>query len=256
MLDRFDYKEYNTILDLLTKGRENLTFSDMHHHRDISRFFLLRHDIDYSLESALQMAQHEAERGIRATYFLLLSSENYNLLSGEASLFPRKLIELGHEVGLHYDVQALQKRSMSKIDLSNQLAWEIGILSNLTGSPILSIAMHNPSIYGDDPFIHTNDYINAYDPAFSQEIDYFSDSCGAWRDHAYNAFNNNNLPEKLQILIHPFLWDEKPGSRWDRLEAWTSKKQQTLQQQKELICNAWNQHAGVHEHEQRDKLST
>ena len=62
---------------------------------------LLRHDVDMSLAAAVTMAELEAERDVRATYFLMTRSDFYNLdgAAGVAAL--ARLRELGHRVGLH-----------------------------------------------------------------------------------------------------------------------------------------------------------
>lgn len=148
MFDQFSYDEYERLLGILKASRENITFSDCRNGDNPPRFFILRHDIDYSLSAALKMARFEAEQDVRATYFLLLSSENYNLLCEESCTVPRQLAALGHEVGLHYDVRVMYERC--KEGLRTQLQWEIDILSGLTGNTIHSIAMHNPSVHGDD----------------------------------------------------------------------------------------------------------
>ena len=43
----------------------------------------LRHDVDLSLDAALEMAELEARLDVRATYFLMTQSVFYNLLSPE-----------------------------------------------------------------------------------------------------------------------------------------------------------------------------
>lgn len=59
----------------------------------------LRHDIDYCIDTALEMAYWEAERGIRATYFLLHTTPYW-----DSTVFIAKctqLLAFGHEIGLH-----------------------------------------------------------------------------------------------------------------------------------------------------------
>jgi hypothetical protein len=59
----------------------------------------LRHDVDYSLDTALEMAYWEAESGIRATYFLLHTTRYWG-----TDRFTEKcaqLLAFGHEIGLH-----------------------------------------------------------------------------------------------------------------------------------------------------------
>lgn len=64
----------------------------------------LRHDIDHSLDLALEMGYWEKECGIRSTYFLLHSAEYWN-----DSRFIEKCLQIqdfGHEVGLHLNILA------------------------------------------------------------------------------------------------------------------------------------------------------
>lgn len=57
----------------------------------------MRHDVDRLPERALAMARLEAESGVRATYFL--RTKPHVLRPGVVE----RLIELGHEVGYHYE---------------------------------------------------------------------------------------------------------------------------------------------------------
>jgi hypothetical protein len=249
MLDRFCYDEFAELLGILETGRKNLCFSDLRGPETPQSYFILRHDIDLSLSAAMAMARFEAERGTRATYFLLLTSEHYNLLSERSCEVPRQLLAMGHEVGLHYDVRAMNRRGGET--LGEQLQYEVDILSGLTGEPIRSIAMHLPSVCGQDPFAGDRRYVNAYDPQFTETIAYYSDSCGAWRDDAYEAFQRCCIPKALQLLIHPFFWSETPGDRRERFNQWVNEKRRRLEkcerEAQEVFCN----HAGVLQHESR-----
>ena len=64
----------------------------------------LRHDIDHNLDHALLFAEWEHERGYRATYFVLHTAWYYAEPDLEDKLL--RLVELGHEVGLHHDAVA------------------------------------------------------------------------------------------------------------------------------------------------------
>lgn len=249
MFESFTYEEYEMLLGMLRDGRENLTFSDMRAISTPQRYFILRHDVDFCPKAALKMARFEAQRGIRATYFLLLSSEFYNLLSEESCTIPRELVALGHEVGLHYDVRAMYARCGEIIDM--QLQWEIDILSRLAGKAVCSVAMHNPSTLGKDPFAGNDQYVNAYAPRYTKDIAYYSDSCGAWRDQTHHALVHSRIPETLQILIHPFFWEDTPGNRWERLDSWVGERRRLLMERQQGVHEMWREHAGVIEHERR-----
>lgn len=59
----------------------------------------LRHDIDNTLEPALQFARWEHKRGHRATYFLLHTAAYW--AAGDLEDAVHELASLGHEIGIH-----------------------------------------------------------------------------------------------------------------------------------------------------------
>ena len=65
---------------------------------------ILRHDIDYSPSRALNMALIEKEMGISSIYFLLLHAETYSFFNPKRTEIFRKILQFGHEIGLHFDV--------------------------------------------------------------------------------------------------------------------------------------------------------
>lgn len=80
----------------------------------------LRHDVDFSIKNAMQMAQLEYSLGISATYFLLhpdgiVCKNNYFgtikgkdlSISPQLIYFARQIQDMGHEVALHNDLISL-----------------------------------------------------------------------------------------------------------------------------------------------------
>src|SRR5438093_12176522 len=114
MRDRFDLATYRALLDRVARANRNLTFADLGADPGAGpdpalpggRFFLLRHDVDYSPSAALRLAEVEARDGFRAPYFLLPGAPTYDLMAPEHAGFARRLVELGHDLGLHYDARA------------------------------------------------------------------------------------------------------------------------------------------------------
>lgn len=243
MFEDFTYASYRRLLELLRRTNRNVTFKDLPIDDPAARYFVLRHDIDYSPEAALRMAQLEAGMGIRATYFLLLNTSYYNLLSEEYCKCPRKLIELGHDVGFHYDVAALS--CAGKDRLGDTLRAHVAMLEQLTRTPVRAIAMHNPSVSGEDPFRGHREFLNVYDDRCVKEGAYFSDSCGVWRPETLNVFQSGTLPPRFQLLIHPMFWNEQSADRWTRLDHVADEIIRRLRgrvaDQKEM----WSQHPAV-----------
>src|SRR5262245_6342071 len=83
----------------------------------------LRHDVDFSLDFALEMAQIESEMSICSTYFVMPTNDYYNVYSKRGRDVLRSLVSLGHEVGLHWDSslfssQAEEAEQQFKIDVN------------------------------------------------------------------------------------------------------------------------------------------
>lgn len=248
MIESFEYSSYANLLTTLMRTNANVCFGDFFPEPPEGRYFISRHDLDMSLETGLRMAEFEHELGVRATYFFLFSSPFYNLLSEGSFAYPRKFIELGHEVGLHYDVSCYAALSSDPAAL---LRSEMTMLGRLSGRPVRSISMHNPSINGADPFRDMPGVQNAYADAHTTEIAYWSDSAGAWRDKTVQAVEQGAFPPRLQLLSHPVFWNDHPGDRWSRLEDLLVAQAETLRSVAALSRKAWHQHTGVLEHDRR-----
>jgi len=247
MLEKFDYATYDRLLKRVRATHANLRFCDLPAGR--GRWFVLRHDVDFAPAAALALAQREAQAGVRATYFLLLSAETYNLQAPEHTALPRRLVELGHEVGLHYDAAALEAVGPAARD--ELVSLRLRTLEALAGAPVRSIALHNPSLSGADPLAGRADLVSAYDPAYTRDIAYFSDSCGAWRNDAWRALTAGPLPDRFQLLVHPLFWAAEHADRWARLDAWQAAQRRRLDGAVQAVRRAWSEHAGVREHEAR-----
>jgi hypothetical protein len=249
MLDRFTYGAYRELVGWLGRENANVCFEDFPLGDEVDRIFILRHDVDFSPEAALRMAEFEARIGARASYFVLLTSPHYNLLAKEHSSFPRRLVALGHEVGLHYDVEAFE--AIAGSDAFGVLELQIGILSALTGKKVRSIAMHNPSSSGEDPFRGVDGFVNAYADPYVKETAYFSDSCGAWRDDFVRTVKGGEIPARIQLLTHPLLWAEEAADRNARLDLFLAQRSTAIEVEGQQIKAMWARHPAVLQHERR-----
>lgn len=249
-LSRFDYETYSAILLKLGDGRQNLRLCDTRDADLNEPYFILRHDVDFCPDTALELAEFEFELGVKATYFLLFNSPCYNLLAPHHLDVARKLVELGHEVGFHYDVPAMEP-NIDQLTPAAIMERYTAMLSSLSGQPVVSVTMHNPSLLGRrDPF-SSLDYIYASDPQFTSDITYLSDSCGAWRDQAVELFRRGELPEKIQMLFHPIFWGRNDHNREVLLDRLISRLQKRLETVRSETKHIWSRHRGLIEHEAR-----
>ena len=175
----FDLAHYREILQAAQAGEYRFKpFGESPERGDL----FLRHDIDLSLDAALQMAEVEAELGVLATYLLMTESVFYNLASSEGADAIARLREFGHAVGLH----AVHPR----VELDDRF------------DPVVS--WHNPETeYMSEKIPGA---INVYaEPYFSPPA-YRSDSNQHWRSGCpHEELRGGGFPW-LQILVHPEIW--------------------------------------------------
>src|SRR6185295_18124295 len=127
------------------------------------------------------------------------------------------------------------------------------VLAGLSGRPVLSISMHQPGLYGDDPLRHRTDldFLNAYDDRFFKEMAYASDSCRAWRDATWDLLTVGPLPPRLQLVLHPINWG--PHDR-DRVTIFQELHTTLADRMTAAGCDLLGkiaQHQGVLEHDAR-----
>lgn len=174
------------------------------------RSIFMRHDVDHCLDLAVKMAEFENRMGVRTTYFIRVHSKNYNILSLGSSRKLRHILDLGHEIGLHYE------RSYGKIlqiDPLYGLKHDVEILENAIGRQIIGLSPHEPSRDGD--LTITTEILQkvglkyqAYDDVFFKRMKYISDSSCNWREGCMHEFVARDL-ERVCILTHPFWWYEE-----------------------------------------------
>lgn len=59
---------------------------------------IIRHDIDLQIEKAVKMAEIEHDMNVSSTYFVLVSSNFYNIFSKRNEDYLRRICDLGHAV--------------------------------------------------------------------------------------------------------------------------------------------------------------
>lgn len=181
----------------------------------VERTCLLRHDVDVSMDFALDMAQMEHERGVRSTYFVMLRAPVYNLMSRHASGVLRQLVSLGHEIGLHFDAGCVSCPGKS---LEEEVIFELGVLSDLAGCKVRAFSFHQPSDEALRMRLVLPDVINTYNPEQLAGYKYISDSNRVWRE--VDPFQLVAAGRQhIHILLHPIWWmcsDKDVKDCWDQ----------------------------------------
>jgi len=210
----------------------------------INKSIIMRHDVDRKPENALKMAKLEAEMEIKATYFFRMISHTFKPgiirkiteLGHEIGYHYENLSEIASRGNFHKS----EKRKVKSEKLLFKLAIE-DFEKNLEKLrelyPVKSISMHgSPLSKWDsrllwDKYEYKNYGITS-EPYFDidfNEVLYITDAGRSWSNENINrrdkvntkynfnfnhtneiikAFNNDKLPDKIMINIHPEHWAE------------------------------------------------
>ncbi len=155
-----------------------------------TRGLLLRHDIDMDPADSIPMAEVEAAHGLRSTWFVMTSGRFYDVMMHRHRKAIRHLADLGHEVGLH-------------LDLDDDLELSRLVLEAIAGKRVEVFSQHDPTIRGLDSTSRSG-WINAYSPNLVERgWVYRSDSGKRWRqEDCFGALQHR----RLHMLTHPELW--------------------------------------------------
>ncbi|MCV2361797.1 hypothetical protein LNV08_22820 [Paucibacter sp. TC2R-5] len=205
----------------------------------------LRHDVDFSLELSLALAQVEFELGVSSCYYVLLSGP-YNPCSASSINAMMRLRAMGHAIGLHYDLSLYPDQSV----LARQrLDAEIRFLQEISDGEVKTIVMHEPSRGQEDFFLDAAPYINpTHFQKTHHDLLYVSDSCRAWRDLSLLEFLDGRSEKScLMLNVHPESWlAERPQHRLTYLERTLLPKvlEPTQRYFMESVRHSWQTHIG------------
>lgn len=238
----FTLKKYALLLDALKNaGYTFVTFRYYCEHKEeleVSRFVILRHDIDLKAKNALAVAQIEHDCGIEASYYFRVVEQ-----SNKPEII-KAIVELGHEIGYHYEDMTICDGDVEKA--FDHFEKQLGYFRQFY--PVKTICMHGSprSKYDGRDLWKQYDYHNFgiigepyFDVDFSQ-VFYLTDTGRRWdgfnvsvRDkipvyqdkwvkdglvyHSTNdiiqAITDGTLPERLMMTTHPQRWTDT-WSEW------------------------------------------
>lgn len=199
----FTLKNYRKLIRMAKKNFLFKGFDEINFHE---KFILWRHDLDFSPQIAVKTALIEFEEGVKATYFVNLHSEFFHFWEKPVFKCLKKISELGHDIGLHFDCHFYENEINTKFE--KLLSKERDFLQIELGVKINSFSFHNPSrkiLEMDD--IKYSGMINAYSSSLMNKIDYCSDSNGYWRFERLEEVIKKN-ERSLQVLTHDAWWQD------------------------------------------------
>ena len=211
----FNYAEYRNIITLVKQNLPIMDFSEVND--EVNAFCVLRHDIEFSIDRALQMARIEHEDlNVHSTYTVQLRNNTYNALSQKNIEAIQEIESMGHYIGLHQNPP-----QMSDDELVDYITKDIETLEHYYGFSVDIFAFHrcgsNPGIL--ERYVEVPGKINCYAKEFFHyfsgdkpeeiRVHYLADSNHDWKyGHPFNI-DYWDLPQKMQLLTHPYSWTER-----------------------------------------------
>jgi len=163
------------------------------------------------------MARSEEKLGLKATYFLQLTSRFYNIFEPDITSICREISSLGHDIGIHFDPSSYPAHSPESF--RKYLDLEVSTIQNLLDVSIHSFSLHNPTTFDAESIDHRHygRLFNASSPQLFRSFSYCSDSNGVWRfDNLYDVISNPNTI-RLYSLTHPEWWQDTLMPPRDRI---------------------------------------
>jgi hypothetical protein len=197
------------------------------------RSLILRHDIDFCLEAALETARIEAEAGVSATYFFMLSSNFYNLVSQRSQQLVKEVQALGHTISLHYDPTAYT-------DIDSGFVLERQAFESLFDTKIEIVSLHRPQGFLDDNNRALPGVAHTYQDAYFKDMKYISDSGGAFRFGHPLECEAFQAGQPIHLLLHPIWWVSDEHSPSDKLRRWQQQHHQFLTVEIGRNCRAFD----------------
>jgi hypothetical protein len=166
---------------------------------------------------AVEFARFENEIcHANSTYFVLLTSDFYNLFSKSNRKILSQIHDMGNDIGLHFD-ELNYGENEDIVDCINN---EIKILEQLVGFGVNAVSMHRPSkkILESNLRLQSG-VINSYSDEFFKGFKYVSDSRRNWREDVDSIVESGEY-DRLHILTHPFWYFEQENTLDKTITGW------------------------------------
>lgn len=225
----FGLNAYRDMLELLrSSGYRFVQFTSDAAPGDL----LLRHDIDFSIDFALEIAELEAEMGIFSTYFFMITSNTYNLASKHNSELVKRIHKLGHQISIHFDPVVYRNIDVGLEQERNFFESRFGVSTNV-------VSIHRPGIFLDDNNRQLPGCRHTYEDVFFRNMIYLADSAGRDIRPAIAKLVESPLTRPLHLLIHPIWWTSTFERPTTTLQNWLRNQQAFLVEETRRNCKTF-----------------
>ncbi|WP_130836115.1 hypothetical protein [Lachnoclostridium sp. Marseille-P6806] len=244
----FSYEDYR---EIIRRIKETGLQADYAEALERDAFIIMRHDVEYSVERARELAKVEESMDFRSTYFFQWTNNSYNILSRKNRDILTDMHERGQHIGLHFALNGMTDMELVR----KRIRKEIDMLSDMLGFEIRAFSIHRPSPDVLAENIKLPGILNAYQDDFfsfapnvtddtSLAVKYMSDANHIWR-YGYPDEANIRGHRRVQILTHPFAWTKKG---YDNLNNYRTLIDEKYMEMIDSIDNECKDFAELREH--------
>jgi len=113
MKKSFSYNEYKRIISYYLKVLKLTKIENINN--KTKEFFFVRHDVEFSVLRAFDLAKFEKEKlNIKTNYFFQIKNNCYNLISNKNIELVNKIQKMGHNVSLHFNYSGIDDQKIIK----------------------------------------------------------------------------------------------------------------------------------------------
>jgi len=232
----FGTEKYKDLLcKLQEKGFIFTSFEDASQNLD-GRRIALRHDIDFSVESALEVSRIESDLGISSIYFFMLTSNMYNLFSKKNKLIVEEISTRGHQVSIHFDPTCYESSFLD--GFKTEYASFTSAFPSLPSPKLVSI--HRPGSFLDDNNQKLPNVEHTYQDKYFRKMNYYSDSGGRDVSLSVSELEPKTGSANVQILLHPIWWVQITASPTETLLNFIQSNAEIISQETSRNCMTYD----------------
>lgn len=223
----FTVEKYKELLTSLIDADYTFQTFEEFIKQPLEKSIVLRHDVDLLPLNSLAFALTQAENNIKGSYYFRAVPESWN------ENVIKKIHELGHEIGYHYECLTTTKGDLKKG--INDFETNLNKLRSLV--PVSTICMHGSPMSKHDSkdLWKTYNYLDYHiigEPYFDvdfKNVFYLTDTGRKWdgdkvsvRDRVDSGYNlsfhkteeiiaaarANKLPDQIMFTFHPQRWND------------------------------------------------
>jgi|TARA_B100001063_G_C16728788_1_gene538035 hypothetical protein len=225
----FGIKRYEMLLEEISLN--NCEFSTEWTQETNPNTIFLRHDIDFSIQDALIIAEKEKKLGVKSTFFFMLTSNMYNIFSSLNQERINQIINMEHKVSIHFDPTA-------HLSLDPFLDEKI-IFEKTFNINVDIVSIHRPGIFLKNNNQNLFDVPHTYQDRYFKNMRYISDSGGEDIQSKLNNYFADDSRVGLHLLLHPIWWTHQSPDPTSTLKRWISNQNDFFNSETELNCRAF-----------------